>query len=148
MNDYLPKLSKNLFDTYNINGDQIKIKTDITPIYLEVETVIPMGLIVNELITNCLKYAFPNGRKGTVEVKLKKESKQLVLEVLDDGIGLDIDELAEKKESFGHSLIRAFRNKLGAEINIESNPGTLITLTISKFKEIAVESTLQPEMAS
>jgi len=114
MNDYLPQLSNNLFDTYDINGDQIEIKTDVTPINLDVETVIPIGLIVNELITNCLKYAFFNGRKGTVEVKLKKQNDQLILEVLDNGIGLDIDELTKKKESFGHSLIRAFRNKLGA----------------------------------
>ncbi len=138
MNDYLPKLSRNLFDTYNISGDQIELKTDITKITLDVDTVIPIGLIVNELITNSLKYAFPNEQKGIVEVKLKKDKDQLILEVLDNGIGLDVNELTKKKDSFGHSLIRAFKNKLGAVIKIDSKQGTSIVLSISKFKEVVV----------
>ena len=136
MKNYLPKLASDLFAAYNIQGDHIILKTDIDQLKLDVESVIPIGLIVNELITNSLKYAFPNNRAGEIVVSLKEINKSLYLQVEDNGIGLDKDQLDKKEKSFGHSLIKAFRTKLDAEIEINSDDGTRILLIINQYKKI------------
>lgn len=137
MKDYLPKLCHSLFNTYNINGDQINITTDIEAIKLDVETVIPIGLIVNELITNALKYAFPDQRQGEVSIQLKENNKGLILVVSDNGVGLPEEQLNNKQEGFGHKLIEAFKNKLEADIRIESTDGTHVELLIKNFKKLS-----------
>lgn len=137
MNDYLPKLCNSLFDTYNINGDQISLKTDIQQLKLDVETVIPIGLIVNELITNALKYAFPDDRPGEISVKFSEGDHVLNLIVSDNGVGLKNEQMENKKGGFGHKLIKAFRNKLDANIILENRGGTYVELTIKKYKRIS-----------
>lgn len=137
MKEYLSKLSKNLYETYSLDRDTITLDTDIDNIKLDVETVIPIGLIVNELITNSLKYAFPNNVEGKINITLKEQDNQLVLTVTDNGIGLSEDVLVKKVDSFGHSLIRAFRKKLDAELNIRNQNGTTVELAINNYKKIA-----------
>ncbi len=136
MADYLPKLSKSLFNTYNIIGERVKLITDIEPMKLSVETVIPIGLIVNELITNALKYAFPDNTTGEIEVNFKEESDKLRLTVSDNGIGLSEDQFFNKKKNFGHVLIKAFKNKLDGEILLDGNNGTSITMLIANYIKI------------
>lgn len=137
MSDYLPKLSKSLFDTYNIKGDQIALATDIKEMKLDVETVIPIGLIVNELITNSLKYAFPEGRVGEISILLSEGDGVLNLVVSDNGIGLPNEQVENKQDGFGHKLIKAFRNKLDADIIVENRDGAFVELFIKKYKKLA-----------
>ena len=68
--EYIEKLATTLYKSYNISDKQIKFKANIDPIKLDVDTAIPVGLILNELITNALKHAFPNKREGILEVSL------------------------------------------------------------------------------
>jgi len=131
--DYLPKLCRSLFDTYNINGDQVKLTTEIEPIKLNIETVIPLGLIVNELITNALKYAFPNGRQGEINIQFKEMDKGLLMVVQDDGVGFQKTEPGESHEGFGHSLIGAFKQKLNADIQFINNGGARIEIFIRNY---------------
>ena len=72
---YIKKLCRNLFDTYNISGEKIQLELDIAPMSLDVSTLIPMGLILNELISNSLKYAFPGEMKGKIGVRFKTKIK-------------------------------------------------------------------------
>lgn len=137
INEYLSKLAQNLLTTYNISQGNIIVETDVEALSLDVDTVVPIGLIVNELITNSLKYAFPNHTDGKITIKLKELSGQLFLSVADNGIGLDSDQLHIKKESFGHSLIKAFKNKLGADITIDGQDGTKVELLIKNYRLIA-----------
>lgn len=132
---YIPKLAKNLIDTYNI-GNTVELITDIDNIILDVESMIPIGLIINELVTNVLKYAFPENRQGTIEINFNEESETLSLSVKDDGIGLNEHQLQQKEESFGHKLIAAFKQKLDAEIDIDGTSGTNITIYIKNYKKI------------
>jgi len=136
MNIYLPKLSRDLLQTYQVNNDHISLDLDIQDLKLDVETIIPIGLIVNELITNSLKYAFPNNAPGVISILLKEVDNVLLLTVSDNGIGLDASQLSKKEESFGHSLIRAFRKKLDAKVSIKSIDGTEVKLTIRNYKLI------------
>lgn len=133
--EYIEKLIGSLFASYNIEPDKIVLKTDIDAIELDVDTVIPLGLILNELISNALKYAFEGRPKGLLEISLKKIEEGLLLRVRDDGKGIDNDDLNKSNStSMGHKLVQSFLQKLQATMNIEKNNGTNIELTIKKFK--------------
>lgn len=131
---YINKLSKNLISTYQLSDQEIDLVIDVDKITLDVETVVPIGLIINELITNSLKYAFIQRKGGKIGINLKEDHKILQLKVWDDGIGLTSDQLSIKEDSFGHSLIRAFKDKLEADIAIDIKNGTAITLDIKNYK--------------
>ncbi len=136
MRPYINKLSNHLLNTYQVESGEIKIETQVDDITLDVETVVPIGLIINELISNSLKYAFPNDANGVISIELHESKYQLILSISDDGIGLNPDQLQTKTETFGHSLIRAFKTKLDADISIQSEGGTRIELKIRNYKKI------------
>jgi len=134
--DYFDKLITSLFDSYNIVDDQISLEKNIAPLNLDVDTVIPLGLIVNELISNCLKYAFPDGQKGLIQVELKEEGDELCLGVKDDGVGfsnLDRDNLGA---SFGYRLIHALNQQLRATLDIDGSQGTRVEMKIKRYDKI------------
>jgi len=135
--DYFDKLCKSLFNTYNISSDQIKLKTNIDNLNLDVDSVVPLGLILNELITNSLKYAFPGDREGFIEVSLKETTEGLLLSVADNGIGIKNPEKVMEGDSFGYDLIDAFKLKLDAELAIEVSNGTQVDMLIRKYKKAA-----------
>jgi len=135
MPDYLKKLGNNLVNTYHYEGKDISCKTESDDIILDVETVVPLGLIVNELVTNCLKYAFESRDSGQIFISLHESAGQLVLKVKDDGIGIN-SENANSADGFGLSLIDAFRQKLGAEVSIISEDGTSVEILINNYKKI------------
>lgn len=92
---------------------------------LPVDRAIPCGLILNELMTNALKHAFPAGRPGTIRVELRRAGENRVaLAVSDDGIGLD--ERSNGDGSLGWRLVRSFAEQLGAQLTISSSPGTRV----------------------
>jgi len=136
MQVYLERLIRNLFDTYNISPDRIKLNSDIEDINLDVDTVVPLGLVINELITNALKYAFPNQSNGTITLSLCETSNQLILEVADNGIGMENPDEVLNGDSFGYSLINAFANKLEGELNIKADNGSSIKMTIDNYQRI------------
>ena len=131
--DYLTTLTRDLCDTYNTSSGKIHVSTDIDYLELDVDTIIPIGLIVNELITNCLKYAFPNNRDGIISISLNEIGDRLSLVVEDNGVGLSEAQLEKARTAFGHKLIKAFRKKLGAELKLSSDNGTRVQLLISNY---------------
>lgn len=131
---YIEALTDNLFSSYNIHKDNIKLSKHIELINLDVDTVIPIGLILNELITNCLKYAFTNQGEGIIKVVLKKQNDILYLSVHDNGKGLPDDFKPGAKKSFGHKMIHAFLQKLNGTINMYNDGGTKVDIEITNFK--------------
>lgn len=136
VNEYIDKLTHSLFQSYNINSDRVALKTDITPLNLDVDTVIPLGLILNELLTNALKYAFPDQQEGRIEVSLKETDQALVLQVADNGVGLprELDPL--QAPSMGYKLIRAFLAKLKGSMEVSREAGTDIKLTFTQYQMV------------
>ncbi|MCB0760852.1 MAG: tetratricopeptide repeat protein [Flavobacteriales bacterium] len=128
---YIGKLVESLFSSYRVDQERVKLVKEIDAISLDVDTLIPLGLILNELISNSLKYAFEQN-EGTLNVTLKQENGILRLEVSDDGIGLDPQQL--EGDGFGMKMIRAFSEKLGASFEVISDHGTTSRLTVKKFK--------------
>ena len=136
MDRYLGSLTKDLLDTYNVSEGVITLDNQIEPLKLDVDSVIPLGLIVNELMSNALKYAFPENRDGTIAVLLKEQGESLLLQVSDNGVGMKEDQVDANSDSFGHTLIRAFKSKLDAKIDIQSKEGTVVKLIINNYKKV------------
>lgn len=132
--EYVEKLVEYLFHSYNIHPENIKLEMDIQPLRLDVDTLVPLGLVLNELINNCLKYAFPNLQKGKIKVMLKLENTALKLSVYDNGIGIQEDGSHFDQNSFGHKMINAFMKKLKGDIRIYNEDGTKVDIEIKNFK--------------
>ncbi len=127
---YFEELLDQLFDSYNIDSDSISLQKDIDSVLLDVDMMIPLGLITNELISNALKHAFINRKTGTVFFKLKKMEEKLLITISDNGSGMSAKQFLES-DSFGNKLIHAFVQKLKGSMDIESNNGTQITLNLN-----------------
>jgi len=113
MRDYLHHLGDTLLDSFGMDDERVKITYSLETMHLDVDTAIPMGLIINELVTNSLKYAFPNGRSGTVEIALwKDDAGHLCLKVADDGVGKAAAVELKNSTSFGTSLVQMLSKKL------------------------------------
>lgn len=129
---YLLKLCKELFDTYNIKSNQINLKSNIESLHIDVDTLIPIGLIINELITNSLKYAFLDDRKGVIEIDLKEENNLLKLNVRDNGVGYDLETI--NTTSFGNKLINSLIQQLDGNIETKIDNGTHISMEFKDYK--------------
>ena len=126
---YLEALCRDLIESVQTeNGTSIALKTDIESESLSVDRAIPLGLIVNELVTNAIKYAFPSETRGTVAVTLKRIPGQLRLMVSDDGKGAD----PQRADSgLGGRLVDTFARQLGGKVERESGlHGTTVRLIL------------------
>jgi PAS domain S-box-containing protein len=126
---YLDELCHDLIASVNEEGDtSIVLKTDIDNALLPTDRAIPIGLIVNELVTNAVKYAFPSDTKGTVLVTLKRAPGELRLTVADDGQGADP---RRADSGLGGRLVERFAQQLGGQLKRESNSrGTTVYLIL------------------
>jgi chemotaxis protein methyltransferase CheR len=126
---YLDELCRDLIESVHKEGDtSIVLKTDIESELLPTDRAIPIGLIVNELITNAVKYAFPGEAKGTVMVTLKRVPGELRLTVADDGRGLDP---RRADSGLGGRLVDGFAQQLGGQIERQSDSqGTTVHLIL------------------
>jgi len=126
--DYVQKLYRVIYDSFNIQNTEIEFSVNIPQnIHLDIDTMIPLGLILNEIITNTLKYAFPNN-KGTIFISLQKQNHQFFLIIEDNGIGLPKDYDYQNSESLGIQLIHILSEQIDAEIKTENNGGTLYSI--------------------
>ncbi|MCB0777495.1 MAG: sensor histidine kinase [Chitinophagaceae bacterium] len=131
---YVEMLTSNLMQSYNASASGIKLDTDVEALRLHSETVIPLGMIINELVSNSLKYAFKNKERGEIKVVLKKINEKLLLQVKDDGTGIPDYVDITKTNSFGYKIIKAFTQKLKALMTIDSKSGTDVQLLIAKYR--------------
>lgn len=134
MDEYIKMLSNHLFQTYNIRTDKIQLHTRIENLNLHTDTAIPLGMILNELISNALKYAFKGKETGEIWVTMKKNEAGLLLQVKDNGIGLQQDFNPDKTNSFGYEIIKAFSQKMKARLQVDGSNGTDVQVLIPKFK--------------
>ena len=125
MKDYFVNLGDGILDTFDAE-EKVKIECAMEQLELDVDTAVPIGLIVNELITNALKYAFPDDSKGKIEISLTQSNPQLLrLKVADNGIGKTIG-LKPKGTGFGSQLIKLLTQQLNGSMKESHDNGTLI----------------------
>lgn len=134
---YLPRLCESLLATYKVNESNIQLQTNIEPITLDIDSIVPLGLIINELLTNALKYAFPDNSSGQIDIQITELAEGLELIVKDNGIGIANVEEVQQGDSFGYELIQAFRQKLDADLEIESQNGTYVRLLVRTYQKAA-----------
>jgi two-component sensor histidine kinase len=134
MKDYIMDLTSYLRDSLDCTG-AIYFHFDVVPMELDINQAIPVGLILNEAITNAIKHAFKNGEAGTVDVKLSRtEDGKVRLEISDDGCGFPPKLDIEESKSLGMSLIRGLSSQLEGDFKIQRNDGltNLIILFMPK----------------
>ncbi len=122
MPDYLEDLGETLLDAYQLE-EQVEIFYNVANIRLDVDEAIPLGLIINELVTNSIKYAFPKGREGTIEIALHRENDRLHLTVIDNGVGVVAAEKRTDSTSFGSNLIGLLTKKLNGTLRVLKGRG-------------------------
>lgn len=125
--DFIEQLTGNIKHSLTTEDTQIELNTHLLDIEIETDDTISIGLIINELITNSIKYAFPD-KKGLIEVNLRREDKNLLLEVKDNGIGFpeNFDPLSGK--SLGFKIVKSLATKLKAELKVSNENGSLIQI--------------------
>lgn len=123
MKDYFLNLSENILDSFGAE-DRVTIECAMDQLDVDIDTAVPLGLIVNELLTNALKYAFPDGRKGKIQIKLEKKADQtLHLEIADDGVGKSG---LTHGTGFGTQLVSLLARQLSGSMREELKNGTIV----------------------
>ena len=134
MDNYGKELVKGLIDSFGIKDTDIDINLNFSQLKLDVDTAIPIGLIINELVINSLKYAFEKTNAPAIKVSLIKQSENLILEVSDNGAG-KIEDL-ENSTSFGMKLIKSLSRQIGGTVSINSVSGICVSINVSDYKLI------------
>lgn len=134
--EYINKLSTNLFHTYVVDLSLIKLNVDTENIMLDVNIAIPLGLVLNELVTNTMKHAFPDNRKGEINIKFYSKGDDFILTVSDNGIGLPEGLDYKNTDSLGLRLVNSLTDQINGSISLDQNKGTTfkIKFTESLFK--------------
>jgi two-component sensor histidine kinase len=132
MKAYFEELANYVINVFDA-GDRVEVFFEMESLELDVDTAIPIGLIVNELVTNSLKYAFPNNQKGTVRIGLKKENNQLYLKVSDNGIGKSVKE-EFIGTGFGTKLIQLLTRQLEGKMKLDVENGTQVSFEFQHYK--------------
>ncbi|KKG09768.1 hypothetical protein EO98_17345 [Methanosarcina sp. 2.H.T.1A.6] len=148
---YLRKLTSDLFGSYNLRKDNISVRLDLEQVYLDMDISIPLGIIVNELVSNALKHAFPAGGKGEIHITLyktgtfahiydtpcpnphymEKNGSHYILKVSDNGKGIPEEIEFQNADSLGLQLVNILVEQIDGCIELRRNPGTEFTIRFS-----------------
>lgn len=130
--DYITNLVQNLVHSYQLYQNKIDLKLNIEPVKLALDQAIPCGLILNELVSNALKYAYPDAEKGQIVIDVYEKNGRLSIGVQDFGIGLPPDFKIENSESLGLSLVHTLVDQLDGELELKRLGGTKFLITFEK----------------
>ncbi|MBN1535054.1 MAG: PAS domain S-box protein [Spirochaetes bacterium] len=130
LHDYLDHICGYLVHTYLAGSERITVHKQFDPVAVTMKTAVPLGIIVNELFTNSLKYAFPENRRGAVSVIVRRVETELVLQVTDDGIGLPEGAGPVNDRGLGSVLVELLTRQLHGSLHVQPGVGTIITVTV------------------
>ncbi|WP_292988827.1 sensor histidine kinase [Nitrosomonas sp.] len=127
----IESLVNNLSLSYALDSSKITVNVETDPVFLPIDTSIPLGLIINELCANAMKYAFGKQPKGNINIRLEHlESDVLRLQITDDGVGIPEDFDIENASSLGLQLVHLLSEQISAELRIQRSNPTSFTLVI------------------
>ena len=126
--DYLQKITSHLFESYQVDPGRIALHLTAEHAFLHIDKAVPCSLIINEMLSNSLKHAFPGGRKGEISIDFKKEDTTFILVYHDNGVGIPEGVTFDRKESLGMQLIGGLTKQLGGTIRLDRTGGTTYTV--------------------
>ena len=133
--EYIRDLATNLFHSYGVSSTAIKLKITADDTLLDINTAVPLGLIINELVSNSLKHGFPKGGEGKINIELRSDNNgKFTLTVSDNGVGFSKDLDFQNTNSLGLRLVRTLTNQLKGNIEIRSNGGTEFKIIFEELK--------------
>lgn len=132
ISEYIFTLTQNLFYSYRLEGEKVKLETEFEEVFLNIDQAIPCGLIINELVSNALKYAFIDRDKGVIRVEVKQNMNVISLQVGDNGIGLPTSVELGVSDTLGFQLVHALVDQLDADIKINRQNGTNYLITFEQ----------------
>ncbi|MES2798493.1 MAG: histidine kinase dimerization/phosphoacceptor domain -containing protein [Bacteroidota bacterium] len=130
---YVKNLCSNIIASYYTRAGNVELNTSIDKIFLLLDQAIPCGLIINELITNSLKYAFVDGRNGIIDVELHEVENEIQLKIMDNGVGLPENFDIHKTETLGMQLVSTLVEQLEGKLEIMSEDGIKYLITFDKL---------------
>jgi len=130
LENYIRFLGDSLFQFYGMKGKGIIFNTRIQDINVDIDTAIPIGLIVNELVSNSLKHAFPDGRRGEISIAIQRQDHTLTLIYRDDGVGIPDDLDWRNVKSLGLRLVISLVEQLQGTIELDRTAGTTFTIVV------------------
>jgi two-component sensor histidine kinase len=139
---YVQELAHNLIETYQNESCTVELIIEVEKMRLSLDDSVPCGLILNELISNALKYAFADRNEGSVTVRMEQHSDYCVLEVRDDGIGFPENFAPEEVESLGIELVHTLTEQLDGELTMENKDGAYVRVSWPLVEE-KIEENLQ-----
>jgi PAS domain S-box-containing protein len=133
LSEFIKSLANHLFQSSGLNPSKVKLDVNVPEITIDVETMMPCGLIINELVSNAFKYAFPDDRAGAVTIGLVVgKDNEITLSVKDDGVGISDDLNIYETKSLGLQIVSALTNQIQGNLELIKGHGTEIRIT---FKE-------------
>ncbi len=130
---YVQNLCAHLASSYRATDGNVELVVQVEAVALDLESAIPCGLLITELVTNALKHAFPAGRAGKIVVALQYVAGgRLMLRVADNGIGLPTEAVPAQPSSLGMQLVHTLAGQLGGVVERESGPGTILRVVFGK----------------
>jgi len=132
LGSYMRALSENLTQTFSTRGKEIRVRTNINVDTLDMDTLIPCGLIVNELVSNSFKHAFNGLDEGTISIDLGRKDGNIALSVSDTGTGISSDMDISTAKTLGMRLVNALVSQINGQLRMESEKGTVFSI---KFPE-------------
>jgi PAS domain S-box-containing protein len=123
---YLSDLATSLVQTYRRQAQNTRLDVEADSMMLDIDTAIPCGLIINELVSNALKHAFPDARPGLIHVEMRHsaEQRQYHLIIADDGVGIEQEQLSQFTASLGLQLVQSLTRQLGGKVEVSGAAGT------------------------
>lgn len=133
--EYLQKLVAHVSRSYHLRPEAIKLNVKVDDVLLPIDTAVPCGLIINELASNALKYAFPSANAGEINISFRRLDGSYVLCVSDSGVGLPADFDPEASKSLGMKLVHMLTSQLAGEIECRNGVGTTFEIKFPEEKE-------------
>ena len=130
-NAYIHSLADHLLFGYGVHSEKIRVNIRIDDVFLDVDTAIPCGLIINELLSNALEHAFPDNRHGEIGITFTQDQGAFILVISDNGVGFPADLDYKKSASLGLQLVATLTNQLNGHMTLERKDGSTFTISFT-----------------
>jgi two-component sensor histidine kinase len=130
--DYTRFLTTQLFSFYGMDTRKVAMEFSLGKIMVDIVIAVPLGLLMNELISNALRHAFPQGRQGTISISGEDDGSLITLVIRDNGIGIPEDFDWKDTKSLGMRLINSLVDQVDGTITLDRQNGTAFTITLKR----------------